>query len=230
MKTVLAISILLLSLLLPMVSAQATYTIPLEEASWWTNRINVQIPSSPSWAHNCVVPALKTWNQAQTWFRDTYYPTGSVYTLIESQNTNPDVTVNFTVSLVNGQYRGQTFYTTTGNYFDSGVKVTISLKSDTCIVVTIIAIHEFGHVLGLDHATYPEDLMYVHAITASGPSTLDLYAVHMVAQHQVSSSVTLPLNIPYTTEIPTPEFPSSLVLIFVLTLGILVTRKLTPRD
>jgi hypothetical protein len=84
-------------------------------------------------------------------------------------------------------------------------------------------LHELGHVLGLGHAnaTYASDVM-AHGLWSSRmqPSTLDLYAIHMLAEGQYGGVVTQPSTIPYTFfgGLAVPEFLSELAMGTVLLL------------
>jgi len=76
------------------------------------------------------------------------------------------------------------------------------------------------HALGLhENPSLTQDLMYYNQTGGVGsvgyPTTLDLYAVFIVAQYggaEAGTIVTLPSNIPYTEwtygDTPVPEFPN----------------------
>jgi hypothetical protein len=202
-------------------------------------KITVQIPASPSWAHDQVANSLKVWNQAQLWFAQTYFPDSPVYTLLES--SSGVVIVNFVQAedkflqdcrvssskdaVACNSYKTKLYFDMTYFSSDKGFFQHTST-------------HEFGHVLGLGHASYNGELMCVnwsvcfHPELVLNPSTLDLYAVHLLASGMgVSSetSVTLPPSIPFEiSQIAIPEFENatSLVLLLsILSLTVTVRRR-----
>jgi hypothetical protein len=78
-----------------------------------------------------------------------------------------------------------------------------------------IAMHEFGHSLGLGHASQRNtidgpELMYFQTPTESTvyPSTLDLYALSVLYQGDFSQSVQLPTSMPYEMVQPTTTQPN----------------------
>lgn len=176
--------------LIPFAQAQTTYTIPLEPRGWG-GPINVQIQSTPTWAHNIVLHAMTTWNEAQAWFRDTYYPHTSIYTLVEA-TISGDAIVTFTNTLTPEGWRGST------KSIQEGLTRTIIDVQWGPDYTNTLALHELGRVLGLDSAIYSQDLMNIVNIDRiHAPSTLDLYGVHLLAGGSQSTSATLPANIPY---------------------------------
>jgi hypothetical protein len=80
-----------------------------------------------------------------------------------------------------------------------------------------IALHEFGHSLGLGHASQRNtvdgpELMYFRTPTESTvyPSTLDLYALSVLYQGDFSQLVQLPASMPYEMVQPTTTQPNTL--------------------
>jgi hypothetical protein len=222
------------SLLMPLVMAQQTYTIPLLTVDWGSTRtIAVGIPSQPQWAYDTMLEGMQIWNQAQQWFVRSYYPqdTGSVFTLEPAKNSNPMVTVTYTQSKT---IQCGSITVGGGCTTNDGTEIVIVLSGlEYCQCE--LAAHELGHVLGLgDNPSLSQDLMnrYVPFVN---PSTLDLYAVFLVAQQfgaaQSGDSVTLPSTIPYYQwepgMIPIPEFPITglPVLVVCLSLVSILVRK-----
>ena len=184
---------------------QGSYMIPLEGGRWRSYAISVSVPGAPSWTHNATLRAMEDWNKAQSWFSRTYYPDSSFYTLIEG---NRESAVQ--VRLENGS---------TGEY--STLKIVPRFQKDNATIISVVvhlgtkmgsvlfhevAMHELGHVLGLGHVKccVQEDLMYPianpYAVRQYFPSTLDLYALHVLGTEKtIPSSVTLPSNIQYAT-------------------------------
>src|SRR5208337_740785 len=158
--------------------AQTSYTIPLKGGAWDHTKITVQAPTSPTWAYDKVLEAMQDWNDAQNWFRKTYLtptsaiyqltptsaiyqltPTSAIYQLTPIQST-PDVTVQFTNGFLfvgGGEYGGYTTDRISASVMTSAT-VTLSLYS-TAPYIERIAVHEFGHVLGLGHFENVNDVM-----------------------------------------------------------------------
>lgn len=101
------------------------------------------------------------------------------------------------------------------------VTVNITTYSATAdrMFIRNVAMHEFGHTLGLGHATPQNtldgpELMY-HISSRNSvlyPSTLDVYGLSMLYKGRYSQTVQLPTNIPYkmlsegTVPPPTSDF------------------------
>ena len=195
--------------------ADATYTIPLLGGRWTTYTIRVRIPAEPAWAHDAVLNAMQVWNEAQDWFKETYYPQGKVYSFTESS------TAQVNVRWVSADHCCWAYVLVSGHRITTGVPIdlTTDLGPGHTGLLTATATHEFGHALGLvdlyylvkDGEPLSHDLMW-GTMYAWRPSTLDLYAVHVLAEGSTPERVTLPSNIPYQ-EVPLsaiPEFPVSL--------------------
>ena len=198
---------------LPLAHADTQYTIPMKGGRWASYTITVRIPLEPKTSHDGVLDALQVWNQAQEWFQATYYPDGKVYTFKESSGGG-QVRVQFEKTM---KEAGLAQTTGNGNTYTSG-RVQINIEfSKFRSYVSAVALHEFGHILGLAHATLGDDLMNV-SFEYKLPSTLDLYAVHVLASGKTPASVTLPSNISYMTvpETAIPEFPTPVVLMVLL--------------
>jgi hypothetical protein len=198
---------------------QAQYSIPIHPIKLGFT-VGIVIPAEPAWAHQSVLDAMGIWNQAQEWFTQTYYPNGKTYHFIESEAGGVHVIFEY----LNDQCG------TTG----SDVKLRLSnAKNETRspLTVTICGLHEFGHLLGLEHTAVSKDLMNGQLLwIPSYPSTLDLYAVHVISAGVTSRrTVALPSGIPYMTvpEEALPEFPlsSELIVSVVLLLAFALVKR-----
>ena len=170
--------------------AQTQYTIPV---NWQLppGQVNIAVPATPEWAHDAVLDALRIWNEAQLWVKEKIFKTGEVYMFSESASGTE---VRFV-------YRDQSGC---GAVLDTPKGRVISLrlmdsfnKTISPVVVTSCAAHELGHILGVGHTSVHLDLMSGLVIPAA-PSTLDLYAVHLLAGGlKERTIVTLPSDITY---------------------------------
>lgn len=222
------------------------YMIPLEGGRWDTNRITVEVPSGPGWAQNVVIEAMNIWGHSQEWFANTYNLKENPYQLLlQLQKVKADlpenlgtISVNF-VDVPTGNNLGATDLTVSSTkVFTSGV-VTLPvsyhgepLNDSYAPWFTSLVIHMFGHVLGLDDVHGFCDVMEEgnSSCHSSLPSTLDLYAVYVLAGGHVPHNVTLPSSIAYqeppATAVPEfPMFPLLLSVVLVLCFGTRASRK-----
>ena len=160
---------------------------------------------------------MQIWNQAQEWFAKEYFPNSSVYTFDGGNSSAPVQVRLLNQSTLVGTFQGWTDYREQNSVMVSA-NVTIAAWNSKQAVL-ILSLHELGHVLGLGHVSCCErDLMDPYPLTNSAssvPSTLDLYAVHILASgDQVPIHVLLPKNIPYQAmpnmELAMPEFENQL--------------------
>jgi len=203
---------------------------------WPDYTIGVKIPATPAWMKGAVLDAMATWNQAQKWFADRYFPDGKVYALVESDGGK--ISVRFQNLSQGPQYctLGQeTVPVRSGSKIISGDMVLTGYCKDQALsrdIVFLVAVHEFGHALGIGHVTFeePHDMMRIWFEIDMQISTLDLYAIHLLASGRVQAEVvTLPDNIPYEL-VPfsaIPEFPAPIIalLLPMLLITVLFRRR-----
>jgi len=222
------------------------YMIPLEGGRWDTKRVTVVVPSSPDWAQNAVIEVMNIWDYSQGWFANTYNLKESPYQLlVQLQKVKVDVPENLVTISVNfvdvptGNNMGAADLTVSSTkVFTSGL-VTLPrsyhgepLNGSYTPWFTRLVLHVFGHVLGLDDIHGFCDVMEEgnSSCHSSLPSTLDLYAVYVLAGGHVPHNVTLPSSIAYqeppATAVPEfPMFPLLLSVVLVLCFGTRASRK-----
>ena len=221
---------------LPLVHADSgPYLIPLEGSRWTSSIIHVHVHGGQEWQRNETYEAMQIWNQAQLWFAREYFPNSSVYTF-KADDGSAQVQVRLVnSSTIVGSIQAWTDYRAQNGTMESA-SVQIAVRN-SAEAVLLLSLHELGHVLGVGHVSCCErDLMNPYPVTHSAfpvPSTLDLYAVHVLASgDSVPNYVLLPTKVPYQTvtcsELALPEFQNLLlVLVSVLSLMLIRRRQLT---
>jgi len=183
------------------------YSIPVN-GRFVTSRITLKIPSTPKWAHDIVLNASLAWNNGQLWFQHMYFPDGNVYTFVQSDHAN--VTVTYALPpLCSGLAVGWTDYTfgpsstaivSARTYLDPSVFNAAQESNVTARQYGFrLALHELGRVLGLGNLIDGNDIMDPLATPtrATQPpmiSTIDLYALHVLASEASLTSLVIVLN------------------------------------
>ena len=185
-------------------------SIPID-GRYSTLTIKIYIPTTPKWAHDVVLNATMAWNRAQLW--NVASESGIVYQFVETDDGSATSKVSFSMpSAYAGIAVGWTIYK-----YAPGSRTNV-ISTQTYLTPTVfneanaanatarnyafwLALHELGRILGLGSVLDGKDIMeprYTPARVSQTPnlSTLDLYAVHVLAQGSAPTFVTLPDGLP----------------------------------
>lgn len=232
-----ALCMLLLSVLtaFPVAHAGLQYSIPIN-GQYPSPVIGLQIQATPKWAHDIVLTASLVWNQAQVWHQQAISSTEAVYTFVEANNGS--ATVKFSMP---GAYSGIADGWTNYKFAPSSRNIIVSTQTfldpnifnssqennaTTRQSAFWLALHELGRVLGLGSVLDSREIMnplWTPYRATPMISTLDIYALHVLASGGVPNFVTLPSSVQnqlfgartfltpgVNSPTPTPEFtPSS---------------------
>ena len=221
-KLFLAFFLLVTPAMVPLISAQQTYTQPMYPINWTSSIILVSVPTSLGGVPQAFKQAMEWWNQAQTWFLASY----------ELNHTNARYTLQLAeagqLAQVSVQYVSDTGQIWSGLTTKNGRLISIVISrfgpnQMPSFALEVLAEHELGHVLGLQDNCLVNDLMrggcggFLFGIANNYPSTLNLYGVYLQAvsgdRYGINDSITLPPQLPYSiwkpNEAPIPEFPDS---------------------
>lgn len=211
--------------------AHAAASIELEEFRWNKFPITVYVDlnrwSVPDYAV-AIREALDNWLKAIWNYTNAYG--GQSLTMISytyyvknaNSTSNPDVIMSFTPNKMGFNAVGLTTckYEPSSHEPIAPTNINITTYSATAsdLFVKDVAMHEFGHALGVAHATLPNtengpELMYRASSETEivFPSTLDVYALTQLYRGGFSQTIQLPTSIPYLMlpegSIPPPQTP-----------------------
>lgn len=216
---------------------QSSVSIALEEFGWTSFPLRVLVDVN-QWSVPDYAVAIREalddwmisiWNYTQT-FNDTSLPAVSYVFYVSSINATQgyDVLVTFTPDRIppGSSIVGLTTYeyepVTHEPISPITINVTTSSATASSLFVKDIVMHEFGHALGLGHASSsstlngPELMYYTSSKNeVVYPSTLDVYGLTELYKGFFNQSVQLPSDVPYvmltegTVPLPTVTPPAS---------------------
>jgi hypothetical protein len=205
-RYILPLMLLALITLTP-VQASTEPSIPIQ-GRYSVLTIKIYIPITPKWAHDVVLNATIAWNKAQLWNLQNN-PTATMYDFVEADDGTATSTVSFSMPTAYASIAvGWTTYK-----FAPGSRTSI-VSTQTYLTPTVfneaqgsnatarsyafwLALHELGRILGLGSILDGKDIMeprYTPERVTQIPklSTLDIYALHVLAQGSAPNFVTLP--------------------------------------
>jgi hypothetical protein len=172
--------------------------------------INIYIPPYPTWAHDVVLNAAIIWNRAQLWNLQNN-PSPIFYFLETNQGMATSI-VSFSmpaeyaaiaVGWTNYKFApgSSTRIVSTTTYLSPSIFNAAQENNMTARRYALwLALHELGRILGLGDILDGHDIMdpfYTPQRISQVPeiSTLDLYALHILAEGNTPYFVTLPFGI-----------------------------------
>jgi predicted Zn-dependent protease len=199
--------------------AQSSYSIELEEFRWTTFPLRILVDmnqwSVPEYAvavREALDDWMKSiWNYTQT-FNDTSLPVMSYVFYVSNVNATQDYDVLVTFAPDRMPPGSSVVGLTTYDYDPLThepippiiINVTTSFATASSLFVKDVVLHEFGHALGLGHASSsstlngPEVMYYASSKTeVVYPSTLDVYGLSQLYRGVFNQSVQLPSDVPY---------------------------------
>jgi predicted Zn-dependent protease len=199
--------------------ATTSYSIDLQEFRWTKFPLKVLVDmnqwSVPDYAV-AVREALNSWMKSVWNYTHSFNDTSLTminyvfYVSITNTTDDYDVLVTFTPNgIPPGSHTvGLTTYSWDISTHEPIPPITINITTDSAtasnMFVENIAMHEFGHALGLGHAASqntlngPELMYYASSKNQIVyPSTLDIYGLTALYKGKFSQSVQLPFDMPY---------------------------------
>jgi Matrixin len=228
------VMVLLLCCIIPLgrpAALQNSGSVALEEFRWTHFPIKVLVDMN-QWAQPDYATAVREaldswiksiWNYTNTYNDTTLAAINYLYYLSNVNSTiNYDVFITFTADIIppGPNTVGLTTYSWDLSTRQPVPPITINVTtysgSAKSLFVKNVAMHEFGHALGLGHATSqntmngPELMYYASSKNEIVyPSTLDIYGLTQVYHGHYSQTVSLPSTIPYVMlaegDIPPPQ-------------------------
>ena len=270
---VLIATVLFFSCIIPLgrpAPLQSTASIALEEFRWTHFPIKVLVDMN-QWTQSDYAVAVREaldswvmsiWNYTNTYNDTTLSAINYLYYMSNVNSTvNYDVFITFTADIIppGPNTVGLTTYSWDLSTRQPVSPITINITtysgSANNLFVKDVAMHEFGHALGLGHASSqntlngPELMYYASSKNEIVyPSTLDIYGLTEVYNGHFSQQVSLPSTIPYVMlaegDIPPPQvitlddyrkYTPLLIILFVAivvaaVLSILSREKKTEED
>ena len=170
--------------------------------------IKLYIPQTPKWAHDVVLNASMAWNHAQLQYAQSN-PGSVAYNFVETDDGTATSTVSFSMPAAYATIAvGWTSYgyapgsrisvVSTQTYLTPAIFNDAQGSNATAVRYAFwLALHELGRVLGLGSLMDGKDIMeprYFASRVDTVPefSTIDLYALHVLAQGSAPAFVTLP--------------------------------------
>jgi hypothetical protein len=162
------------------------------------------------------------WNYTHTYTNTTLALSYRFYVSTVNASDTYDIRISFTPNEIEGNIVGLTTMRWNPRTHEPITPFTITITSysataDT-LFITNIAMHEFGHALGLGHVESPEttngpELMYPTSSYGQlmYPSTLNIYGLIQLYRGNFRTTVVLPSTIPYVMVThgspPPPDHP-----------------------
>ena len=192
---------LIFTITIPIPARAEEYSIPVT-GRFATSRITLAIPPTPKWAHDTLSNASLVWNRGQLWFQHTYSPDGNVFTFTESNPANatinyalPPPCIGLAVGWTEYDFARSSNTIISARIFLDPVVFSASQEENMTArqYAFRVALHELGRVLGLGSVLDVHDIMDPIGTPnriwdPPTLSTLDLYAVHVLASDKTYTS------------------------------------------